>query len=146
VQLLQLTSSAVKNYASKFLKFVSRFSGSTVGTIIDDDGHTAYGTFDNGVFVMMEPDESGIGHTLVQRTKNEVRPVAFFPPTHLRRLQQRLPRGPQPWLGPYPGHDSGTLVRDAERRGFAADLELLEFSVLAVVNEMHGGNVAMLSC
>jgi hypothetical protein len=78
VQFLQLTSSAIKNYASCFLKFVSRFSGSPMGTIIDDDGHTAYGTFENGVFVMMEPDESGIGHTLVQRNKNEVRPVTFF--------------------------------------------------------------------
>ena len=76
VQFLQLTSSAIKNYASTFLKFASRFSGATVGTIIDDDGHIAYGTFENGVFVMLEPAEDGF--RLAQRTKEQVRPATLF--------------------------------------------------------------------
>ncbi|HMN10511.1 MAG TPA: hypothetical protein PKC83_17170 [Gemmatimonadaceae bacterium] len=78
VQFLQLTSSAIKNYASKFLKFVSRFSGSPVGTIVDDDGRSAYGRFENGVFVVLEQDENGSGFSLVQRTRQEVRPATYF--------------------------------------------------------------------
>lgn len=78
VQFLQLTSSAIKNYASKFLKIISLFSGSAVGTLIDDDGRMGYGTYANGIFVMLEPDATGAGYTLVQRTRHEVRPVTFF--------------------------------------------------------------------
>lgn len=78
VQFLQLTSSAIKNYASKLLKFVSRFSGEPYATIVDEDGATRVGLYRDGVFVMLEPDDDGLGHSLVQRSAAEVRPATLF--------------------------------------------------------------------
>lgn len=86
-QVLQLTSSALKNYASDvFTGWPAAWSSTGPGTIVTEDGSVLDGHYENGRFVVLEfevEDPTGIGGLTtrrrhVLRSPQDVRPVTAF--------------------------------------------------------------------
>ena len=75
---IQLTSSALKNYAKTILRWLGNASDPGLGTITTADGDTQRGSWENGVFIRQEVAADGSGVEWAVRTLEEVRPSTFF--------------------------------------------------------------------
>ncbi|GLX67869.1 hypothetical protein [Paenibacillus glycanilyticus] len=76
---LQLTSSALKNYAKgKITQSTANLSGLGSALILTEDGSVLAGIPENGGFTMIEWDLAEARKVVVRRTKEEVKPARLF--------------------------------------------------------------------
>ncbi|MCC3376691.1 hypothetical protein [Cohnella sp. REN36] len=76
---LQLTSSALKNYASNtFTRIPANWTTADTATILTEDGRTLTGDTENGGFSIVEWDLAEGRKVVVKKTKEEVKPSRLF--------------------------------------------------------------------
>ncbi|MGW9629659.1 hypothetical protein ACWGST_03085 [Agromyces sp. NPDC055520] len=79
-QFVQLCSSAINNYAGgAWTRIPAWLSRTQPATILTEDGTTVAGRYRDGLFVLIDFDDTDPGHVAqVVRTPQEVRPVSLF--------------------------------------------------------------------
>ena len=76
---LQLTSSALKNYASStFTKIPANLTTADTASILTEDGNTLSGDPENGGFAIVEWDLAEGRNVVLKKTKEEVKPARLF--------------------------------------------------------------------